>query len=259
MQGNKRPTILVTNDDGYDAPGIRKLMEIMCEIGDVTVVAPEEPMSGTGHAITVRSPLRLRKLEERKGLQIWACQGTPVDCVKLGEQIILRGKPDLLVSGINHGSNASVNIVYSGTMAAVLESTIGGTPSVGFSICDYSHKADFSKVDKYVRRIALEVLEKGLPDQTCLNVNIPAVNGYEIKGVKVCEQANARWIEEYDERKDPANRDYYWLTGKFELLDERKETDEWALRDNYVTVVPVHYDLTARHAIDHIKKFNLNV
>lgn len=255
----KRPHILVTNDDGYDAPGIKKLTSIMREIGDVTVVAPEDPMSGTGHAITVRNPLRLRNIHTEEGLDIWACKGTPVDCVKLGEQIVLRRKPDLLVSGINHGSNAAVNIVYSGTMGAVLESNIGGVPSIGFSICDYSHKADMSKVDIYVKQIALEVLEKGLPDQTCLNVNIPAVNGYDIKGIKVCRQANARWVEEYDERKDPADRNYYWLTGRFELLDNGSGTDEQALNDNYVSVVPVHYDLTAHHAIEHIKKYNFDV
>ncbi|MEN8224715.1 MAG: 5'/3'-nucleotidase SurE [Bacteroidota bacterium] len=254
-----RPQILVTNDDGYDAPGIKKLTSIMQEIGDVTVVAPEDPMSGTGHAITVRHPLRLRKMHKENGLQVWVCQGTPVDCVKLGEQIVLRKKPDLLVSGINHGSNASVNIVYSGTMGAVLESTISGTPSIGFSFCDYNHHADLSNVGKYIKQIALQVLEKGLPERTCLNVNIPAVNGSVIQGVKVCEQANARWVEEYDERKDPANRDYYWLTGKFELLDDRKETDEWALRQNYVSVVPVHYDLTAHHAMKHIEKFDFDV
>ena len=254
-----RPHILVTNDDGYHAPGILKLISIVKELGDVTVVAPEEPMSGQGHAITVREPLRLKNRSRENGLDVWSCKGTPVDCVKLGEQIVLRKKPDLVVSGINHGSNASVNIVYSGTMAAVLESTISGIPSVGFSICDYSHDADFSHVDKYIKRICEEVLKKGLPDNTCLNVNIPAVNGEEIMGVKVCEQANARWVEEYDERKDPTDRDYYWLTGRFELLDDREGTDERALRENYVSVVPVHYDLTARHAMDHIKNFNLDV
>ncbi len=255
----KKPHILVTNDDGYTAPGILKLVAIMQELGDVTVVAPEEPMSGAGHAITVRNPLRLKKRSKENGLEVWSCRGTPVDCVKLGEQIVLRKKPDLLVSGINHGSNAAVNIVYSGTMGAVLESTISGIPSIGFSLCDYRHDADFSLVDKYIRKICMEVLEKGLPERTCLNVNIPAVNGADIKGIKVCSQANARWVEEYDERKDPANRDYYWLTGKFELLDERKETDEAALRDNYVSVVPVHYDLTAHHAMEHLHKFDLDV
>ncbi|MCK4569521.1 MAG: 5'/3'-nucleotidase SurE [Bacteroidales bacterium] len=255
----KKPHILITNDDGYHAPGILKLTAIMQEFGDVTVVAPEDAMSGTGHAITVRHPLRLQKLSQQNGLEIWSCKGTPVDCVKLGEQIVLRQKPDLLVSGINHGSNASVNIVYSGTMAAVLESTINGIPSIGFSICDYSHQADFSYVDKYIKQIVQEVLEKGLPDHTCLNVNIPAVNDAEIKGIKVCNQANARWVEEYDERKDPANKDYYWLTGRFELLDDRIGTDVWALRQNYVSVVPVHYDLTAHHAMEHIKKFDLDV
>ncbi len=255
----KKPHILVTNDDGYDAPGLKKLTSIMREIGDVTVVAPEDPMSGKGHAITVRSPLRLRKLHEEEGLEIWACKGTPVDCVKLGEQVVMRRKPDLLVSGINHGSNAAVNIVYSGTMGAAIESTISGIPSIGFSICDYRHNADLSGVGKYIRQIALQVLEKGLPERTCLNVNFPAVNGYDIKGVKVCVQANARWVEEYDERKDPANRDYYWLTGKFELKDERTDTDERAIRDNYVSIVPVHYDLTALHAVEHIKNFDLDV
>ncbi|MEE4256947.1 MAG: 5'/3'-nucleotidase SurE [Bacteroidales bacterium] len=254
-----RPNILVTNDDGYTAPGIKKLISLMQELGHVTVVAPEEPMSGTGHAITVRHPLRLRKHQHENGLELWSCRGTPVDCVKLGEQIVLRKKPDLVVSGINHGSNASVNIVYSGTMAAVLESTIGGIPSIGFSLCDYSHNADFSHVDKYIKKICEEVLRNGLPERTCLNVNIPAVNGADIRGIKVCHQAHARWVEEYDERKDPADQDYYWLTGRFELLDDRLDTDERALRENYISVVPVHYDLTARHAFEHIKKFDLNV
>lgn len=255
----KKPHILITNDDGFEAPGILKLTEIMRELGDVTVVAPEDPMSGSGHAITVRSPLRLKMRSRNNGLEIWSCKGTPVDCVKLGEQVVMRKKPDLLVSGINHGSNAAVNVIYSGTMAAVLESTISGIASIGFSICDYSHHADFSNVDKYIEQIAGQVLKNGLPAFTCLNVNIPAVNGLEIKGVRVCQQANARWVEEFDERKDPANRNYYWLTGKFELLDDREDTDEWALRQNYVSVVPVHYDLTARHAMDHIKKFDLDV
>lgn len=255
----KKPHILITNDDGFEAPGILKLTEIMRELGDVTVVAPEDPMSGSGHAITVRSPLRLKMRSRNNGLEIWSCKGTPVDCVKLGEQVVMRKKPDLVVSGINHGSNAAVNVIYSGTMAAVLESTISGIASIGFSICDYSHHADFSNVDKYIEQIAGQVLKNGLPAFTCLNVNIPAVNGLEIKGVRVCQQANARWVEEFDERKDPANRNYYWLTGKFELLDDREDTDEWALRQNYVSVVPVHYDLTARHAMDHIKKFDLDV
>lgn len=254
-----QPHILVTNDDGYTAPGIQKLISLMQELGSVTVVAPEEPMSGTGHAITVRHPLRLRKHQQENGLEIWSCKGTPVDCVKLGEQIVLRKKPDLVVSGINHGSNASVNIVYSGTMAAVLESTIGGIPSIGFSLCDYSHDADFSHVDKYIKRICEEVLRNGLPERTCLNVNIPAVNGADIRGIKVCHQAHARWVEEYDERRDPADREYYWLTGRFELLDNRDDTDERALSENFISVVPVHYDLTAQHAFEHIKKFDLDV
>lgn len=254
-----RPQILITNDDGYQAPGIKKLTTLMQGLGDVTVVAPEDPMSGAGHAITVRHPLRLRKQHEEKGLAIWSCAGTPVDCVKLGERVVMRQKPDLVVSGINHGSNAAINIIYSGTMAAALESTISGVPSIGFSLCDYNHSANFSHVDKYIIRITKEVLEHGLPKHTCLNVNIPAMNGEAINGMKVCEQAHARWVEEFDERKDPADRAYYWLTGRFELLDDREETDERALRDNFVSIVPVQYDFTARHAMEHINKFNLDV
>jgi 5'-nucleotidase len=254
----KETHILVTNDDGFEAPGILKLTALMRRLGRVTVVAPEEPMSGMGHAITVRHPLRLRRRSGEEGLEIWSCRGTPVDCVKLGEQVVMKRKPDLLVSGINHGSNAAVNIVYSGTMAAVLESSISGIPAIGFSICDYSHHPDLTHVDQYVLRIAQQVLQKGLPAQTCLNVNIPAVNGAGIRGVRVCRQANSRWVEEFDERKDPANRDYYWLTGRFELLDQGEETDEWALRNNYVSVVPVHHDFTAHHAMEYFHKIGFN-
>lgn len=250
---------MVTNDDGYTAPGIIKLMQIMRKIGDVTVVAPEDPMSGTGHAVTVRDPLRLRKIKSEEGLEIWSCKGTPVDCVKLGEQIVMRKKPDLVVSGINHGSNAAVNIVYSGTMAAVLESSISGNLSVGFSLCDYSHRADMNHVEKYVKQICQQVLDKGLPERTCLNVNIPAMNGQAIKGIKICRQADARWVEEFDERKDPADKEYYWLTGRFELLDEKEDTDEKALRENFVSIVPVHHDMTAHHALEHLNNYDLNV
>lgn len=253
-----KPTILVTNDDGINAPGIRKLISVMRSIGDVVVVAPDQPMSGSGHAITVRHPLRLHKVKEDEGYREFTCNGTPVDCVKLGEQVVIKGKPDLMVSGINHGSNASINIIYSGTMAAVLESSIGGVPSIGFSLLDYSAKADFSACDKYVRLISEKVLENSLPDGVCLNVNIPALEADSIRGMKVCRQAKSRWIEEFDIRKDPHSREYYWLTGVFEKLEENGDTDQWALENGYVSVVPVHYDLTAHYAMPTIKNWNID-
>lgn len=254
-----RPVILVTNDDGYFAPGLRALLTTMRELGDVVVVAPDQPMSGTGHAITVRHPLRLHLLDEAEGYREYSCNGTPVDCVKLGEQVVLRRKPDLMVAGINHGSNASINIIYSGTMASVLESAIGGVPSIGFSLMDYSSHADFSACHDYIRTIALKVLQEGLPDGVCLNVNIPAVVKQEIKGIKVCRQARSRWMEEFDTRKDPHDREYYWLTGIFEKLEESTETDQFALENNYVSVVPVHYDFTAHYALPTIKQWNLDL
>lgn len=253
-----RPVILVTNDDGYFAPGLKTLAGVMRELGDVVVVAPDQPMSGTGHAITVRHPLRLHLLSESEGYREYSCNGTPVDCVKLGEQVVLKRKPDLMVAGINHGSNASINIIYSGTMASVLESAIGGVPSIGFSLLDYSIRADFSACAAYIRPIARKVLESGLPDGVCLNVNIPAVNGEEIAGVRICRQARSRWLEEFDTRRDPNNREYYWLTGIFEKLEESEDTDQWALENNYVSVVPVHYDFTAHYALSTIKQWDLN-
>lgn len=253
-----RPVILITNDDGVHAPGIRALIEVMRGIGEVVVVAPDQPMSGTGHAITVRHPLRLHKLAEDEGYREYSCNGTPVDCVKLGEQVVLKKKPDLLVSGINHGSNASINIIYSGTMAAVLESAIGGVPSIGFSLLDYSHHADFSACGPFVKLIAEKVLSEGLPDGVCLNVNIPAVNGEEIKGIRICRQGRARWVEEYDSRTDPHNREYHWLTGYFQDLEENEDTDQWALQNHYVSLVPVHFDFTAHYALATLQQWNLD-
>jgi 5'-nucleotidase len=254
-----RPDILITNDDGIFAPGIRALIEFMQDLGNVIVVAPDKPMSGTGHAITVRNPLRLHLIRDEEGYMEYSCSGTPVDCVKLGEQVVLKRKPDLMVSGINHGSNASINIVYSGTMAAVLESAIGGVPSIGFSLQDYSHHADFTACKAYVKLIAEKTLLNSLPDGVCLNVNIPSVNRDEIRGIKVCRQGRSRWVEEFDTRTDPHKRDYHWLTGYFEKLEDNPETDQWALENNFVSVVPVQFDLTAHYALDTLKKWNLNV
>jgi 5'-nucleotidase len=182
-----------------------------------------------------------------------------VDAMKLGEKVVIKGKPDLVVSGINHGSNASVNIIYSGTMAAVLEASIDGIPAIGFSLLDYSHSADFSAVDDFIKTIMLNVLKNGLPEGICLNVNIPAVSKDQLKGIKVCRQAKGRWDEKFDERTDPHEHNYYWLTGVFKNGDADKDTDTWALLNNYISVVPVHADFTAQKALRAIKKWDFSV
>jgi 5'-nucleotidase len=253
----KKPLILITNDDGIHAPGIRFLIETIRPLGDVLVVAPDKPQSAMGHAVTIQSPLRLHKLAETPGYREYSCNGTPADCVKLGEKVILRGKPDLIVSGINHGSNASINILYSGTMAAVIEGAMENVPSIGFSLNDYMHEADFSHCGKVISSVASKVLNEGLPDGVCLNVNIPALNGSPIKGIKITRQAKAYWDENFDERKDPHMRDYYWLRGDFVNLDDGEDNDHWAINNNYVSIVPVQIDLTAHHMIDTIKNWNL--
>src|SRR6185436_6454871 len=254
-----RPTILVTNDDGITAPGIRALVEAMSELGEVVVVAPDSPQSGMGHAITLNTPLRLDKVEVHGETLGYQCSGTPVDCVKLAVNKILHRKPDLCVSGINHGSNSSINVIYSGTMSAAMEGAIEGIPSIGFSLLNYSMDADFSAAKIFARKIAENILEHGMPTGSLLNVNIPNLTFDNIKGVKVCRQAIAKWDEKFDERLDPNNRKYYWLTGVFVNYDNGEDTDEWALKNGYVSVVPVQFDFTAHHAIPFLNKFNYDV
>ncbi len=255
---NNKPTILVVNDDGITAPGIKALMDTMATIGNVVVVAPDSPQSGMGHAITIGKPLRLDKVDIYEGMEMYRCSGTPVDCVKLAVNKIFKGrKPDLCVSGINHGLNNSINVLYSGTMSAAVEGAIEGIPSIGFSLDDYTLQADFSHCVKYVKEIALQVLERGLPAATLLNVNFPNIT--DIKGVKICRQANAKWAEEFDERMDPHQRPYYWLTGVFQLNDNGADTDVWALENGYASVVPVQYDMTAHHAIPLLNSWTFNL
>lgn len=252
----QRPQILVVNDDGVTAPGIKALIEAVLPLGDVFVVAPDSPQSGMGHAITLNKPLRLAEVHLFDGVvKAFQCNGTPVDCVKIAVDKVLHRKPDLCVSGINHGSNSSVNILYSGTMSAAVEAGLEGIPSVGFSLCNFSWEADFSAAKKYVNLIAKEILNNGLPKNTLLNVNIPKLSDEEIKGVKICRQANAKWEEEYVERQDPFGRNYYWLTGQFVNHDKGTDTDEWALANGYISIVPVQFDLTAHHAITYINEF----
>jgi len=255
-----KPLILVVNDDGVTAPGIRALVEAMAGLGDVLVVAPDSPQSGMGHAITLSKPLRLTQVHHFGEVQAYQCSGTPVDCVKLAVDKVLHRKPDLCVSGINHGSNSSINIIYSGTMSAAMEASLEGIPSVGFSLCDYKHEADFTAAAYYARIVAQSILKDGLPENTLLNVNIPKGKVEELKGLKISRQAKAKWEEEYIQREDPFGRPYYWLTGKFVNHDEGTDTDEWALANGYVSVVPVQHDLTAHKAINFIKeKWRVNV
>lgn len=256
---NKRPLILVTNDDGINAPGIRTLIEVMKTIGDVCVVAPDSPQSGMGHAITINDAIYCNsiKLPNGETHKEYNCSGTPVDCVKLAINEILKRKPDLCVSGINHGSNSSINVIYSGTMSAAVEAGTSGIPAIGFSLLDFSLEADFNPAKKYVKLIAEETLKNGLPKGVVLNVNIPKLNASEIRGIKICRQANAYWKEIFDKRTNPVGRDYYWLTGEFVNQDKGKDTDEWALEQGYVSVVPVQFDLTAHHAINELNSWEL--
>ncbi|WP_299114348.1 5'/3'-nucleotidase SurE [uncultured Winogradskyella sp.] len=255
---SKRPLILVTNDDGITAPGIRALISVMSTIGDVVVVAPDSPQSGMGHAITVNATLYIENVEiDGKQLE-YSCSGTPADCVKLAVREILDRKPDICVSGINHGSNSSINVIYSGTMSAALEAGIEGIPAIGFSLLDYNWNANFEFCKPFVEIITKQVLEHGLPDGVVLNVNLPNLNDKNIKGIKICRQARANWVEEFDKRTNPMGRDYYWLAGKFVNMDKGEDTDEWALANGYVSVVPVQFDLTAHHAIQRLNTWKLN-
>jgi len=254
---HKKPTILVVNDDGITAPGIKSLIEVMKEIGYVVVVAPDGPQSGMGHAITIGKPLRFDKVDLYPGVEMYKCSGTPVDCVKLAVNKVFKGKkPDLCVSGINHGLNNSINVIYSGTMSAAVEGAIEKIPSIGFSLDDFAQDADFSHCKKYIKTIALQVLGHGLPEATLLNVNFP--KGADLKGIKICRQANAKWAEDFEERTDPYKRPYYWLTGVFENYDQGEDTDVWALDHGFVSVVPVQFDLTAHHAIPILNGWGFN-
>lgn len=249
-----RPLIFVTNDDGINAPGLKALVEIARELGDVMVVAPDSPQSGQGHAITLKDPLRLKKVDLFEGITAYECSGTPADCVKLGKHVLLHQREaDLCLSGINHGSNASINILYSGTMSAAMEASLEGINSVGFSLLDYQWGASFEPCKPYLKKILEYVLANGMGTCKLLNVNIPAVPADKLKGFKVCRQAEARWIERYVEGTDPRGQKYYWLTGEFMNQDHGTDTDVWALENNYISIVPSGHDLTRYDAIETIK------
>ena len=253
-----KPLILVTNDDGITAPGLRNLIEVMNEIGEVVVVAPDSPQSGMGHAITINSTLYCDKIKVTDGPHLeYSCSGTPADCVKLAINELLDKKPDLCVSGINHGSNSSINVIYSGTMSAAIEAGIEGVPAIGFSLLDFKWNANFKPFKEYIKKISLEALEKGIPKDVVLNVNFPLLKNGKIKGMKICRQARAYWVEEFDKRTNPMGREYYWLTGTFINEDKGEDTDEWALNKGYISIVPTQFDLTAHHSLQQLNTWSL--
>lgn len=257
---DRRPLILVTNDDGIFAKGIRTLVEQMTELGEVWVIAPDSPQSGMGHAVTIRDILRVDEVDyDVAGVRAFACTGTPVDCVKLAIYRVMGRKPDLLVSGINHGANSSINVIYSGTMSAAVEGAIEGVPSIGFSLLDLSATADFNASRPFVSALARRVLEHGLPKGTCLNVNIPKLPLEALRGIKICRQANGYWSDAFDKRVDPGGGEYYWMSGKFVNPDKGEDTDEWALENGYVSVVPTQCDLTNHLMIGLLNQWDLEV
>jgi len=262
LNGKKKekPLILVTNDDGVFAKGFISLVEVAKSIGKVMAIAPATGQSGMSHAITVKNPIRVKLLENQKDITIFSCTGTPVDSVKLGLNQLLPVKPDLILSGINHGANSAASVIYSGTMAAAVEGCLNQIPSLGFSLLDFDLNADFSTAQIYVKQIAEMVLRNGLPEQTCLNVNIPAEPSENIKGIKICRQNKGYWKEEFDKRHDPYNREYYWLTGIYNNTEPlAMDTDEWALKNKYVSMVPVHADMTDYKAIKILNKWDFTV
>lgn len=247
------PLILITNDDGIYSPGLRYLIGLMNNIGKVVVVAPDGPQSAQSHAITINKPITCEKIKIDEGKQIeFICSGTPVDCVKLALAEILDRKPDICISGINHGSNASINVIYSGTVSAAIEASVHDIPSVGFSILDYSTTTEFKHTETHIINIVQNLLSSNL--NVCLNVNIPKYSENKIKGIKIAKQAKGKWIEDFDERVSPMGKRYFWLTGEFIKEDESDEADQNLLDDNYISVVPVRYDLTDYSQIDDVKR-----
>ncbi len=252
-----KPLILITNDDGYNAKGIRTLLSVAREMGDVVVMAPSTNASGLAHSFTSARPLRVHTISTEPGCKIYSCDGTPVDCVKLAQEYFCPEPPRLILSGINHGSNSSINVLYSGTMGAVVEASVSGFNAIGFSLLNHSYNADFEPTIPFVRSIIANVLRNPLPDEVSLNVNFPVPADGIIRGLQVCRQSKARWIDSYEKRIDPHGKPYYWLTGEFQCDDCGKGTDQWALEHGYVSIVPTTPDHTDFRMIDQIsQRFN---
>lgn len=253
-----KPLILVTNDDGVTAPGIRALIDVVKEFAEVVVVAPESAQSGMGHAVTLNDMLCLNELPSRiEGVKEYSCSGTPVDCVKIAINQVIKGKPDLCVSGVNHGFNSAISVLYSGTMSAAIEAGMNEIPAIGFSLGDFRWDANFEPLKTHIKRIILKTIEEKLPKGVVLNVNFPVLDNEEFKGVRICRQGDAQWEEAFDKRTNPHGKEYYWLTGKFINHDKGEDTDEWALNNGFISVVPVQFDLTAHHALKHLNDWNL--
>lgn len=247
--------ILITNDDGQDSKGLRFLIDIMKDYGKVVAISTKDHMSGMSMAITTQIPIRLTKIEESEGYVLYAINGTPTDCVKFALDKLVDRLPDLIVSGINHGSNTSVNVLYSGTMATVIEGCLDGINSIGFSLDNYSANADFSACEPYIRQITETVLNNGLPEGVCLNVNFPSIEAQYLKGIKVCRQAVGHWDEGFLLNRDPLGRDYYWLSGHYVNHEPNStDTDEWAINNGYVSVVPIQTDMTAFNYLGELKE-----
>lgn len=247
----EKPYILVTNDDGIHAGGLRALVEVMQFFGDVVVISSEVSMSGKGCGITVDQPLRATPVENIHGAPTYKSNGTPVDSVKLSFNNLFQRTPDFVVSGINHGANTSISVIYSGTMGAAIEGSLHGVPSIGFSLDDFAPDADFSKAKIIAAKVFQSALDNGTPPFTCLNVNIPKGKP---KGIKVCRQTHGKWVEEFQKRTDPHGREYHWLAGYFKNFEENSvETDIYALQNNYVSVVPVSVDMTCYKTLDELK------
>ncbi|MGM0506773.1 MAG: 5'/3'-nucleotidase SurE [Bacteroidota bacterium] len=255
MNGDaERPLILVCNDDGIFSPGIKALAEAASECGDVEIVAPDRQQSAVGHAITVSTPLRSQNFVINGNLKGQAVSGTPADCVKLAHNRLMDRKPDLVVSGINHGSNAGINILYSGTVSAATEGTILGYPSIAVSCTAFEEEADLSGAREAAGKVIRFVLNHGLPRGVTLNLNVPSG---PLKGIRWARQANSRYVEEFVGRTDPHNRDYYWLTGTFELLDEEEGNDIRVLDHGYASLTPIQYDLTSYSLLRELENIEL--
>jgi 5'-nucleotidase len=253
----KKPLIFITNDDGIFAKGIRSLVEAASPFGEVVVISPDKPQSGMGHAITINNLLRMNSSDIFGEIQAYTCSGTPVDCVKLGIYELLKRKPDLLLSGINHGENTSTNVLYSGTMSAAVEGAMENIPSIGFSLADFDSNADFTLSIHVTKLLIQKALEKPMPSGICLNVNIPKITLSEFKGIKVCRAATAYWEDRFDKRLDQFGNSYYWLTGEFTSQDKGEDTDLFVLKNRFASVVPVQFDLTAYHSISEINSWGL--
>ena len=249
-----KPLILITNDDGVASRGLLHLASIAQEYGEVIVMAPDHNASGVSTSITSTRPLRVNTISQSESYSVYSCDGTPADCVKMGIEHFCPRTPDLVLSGINYGSNASINVIYSGTIGAVLEACLNGFPAIGFSLLNHNPAADFDACTPTIRHILSHVLQHPLPDFTALNVNIPRLPKEKILGIRICHEANACWNDSFEKRIDPQGRPYWWLTGKFVCDDPSEESDEWALAHGYVSIVPIHCDFTHYPTIDKLKK-----